>query len=509
MANETKWPKYFKDKLIIGDPKSNVGVATLWTPKEVYSDALEKNSFSVCGQLYTKRGINPLLRNVLANPRIRYLVITGNDRQGSGEALLKFFKDGIENANTAGGKAAGEIRGWKISGDDETLIDKEIPLEALELVRQKVEIIDMRNKLPEEVAKKIVTLKKKKAFGKPQTFEEPEKKEIQQFPTDSSIFKIRRPTVGEAWIDAVKTINRFGTIIPGMYGDVKKVQNLCIVVEDENPEKPKIPPYMTFTKEGYKKYIKGFFETDSGSESYTYGERIFAWDSIDQEKIMVEKLGRFEHDRGALAVLWKPHVDNFPPPKTDRAQKGQTKGWSVPCLVMLLGQCTKGKFFMTAVFRSNDIFGSWPLNALALRTLQQRIAKKIGESLGSLTTISHIAEIYEIDWSNAITMVEKNDSTARTCMFDPRSNYLVEIQEEDIVVRFIAPNGTEELAEYRKSGKELKAARDLCGLIMKDMLVSELGAAADLGRQLAKAEAAVKLGLKFEQDKPLKKAQAT
>jgi len=38
---------------------------------------------------------------------------------------------------------------------------------------------------------------------------------------------------------------------------------------------------------------------------------------------------------------------------------------------------------------------------------------------------------------------------------------------------------------------------------LRNMLVSELGAAADLGRQLAKAETAVKLGLKFKQDNDL------
>ena len=95
---EVDWPVYFKDRLLVGDFDSCVGVATLWMPKEnvadVLDNALAKRSgklYSVCGQLYTKRGINPLLRNILANPKIRHLVICGPDRQGSGEALLKFL----------------------------------------------------------------------------------------------------------------------------------------------------------------------------------------------------------------------------------------------------------------------------------------------------------------------------------------------------------------------------------------------------------------------------------
>ena len=54
--------------------------------------------------------------------------------------------------------------------------------------------------------------------------------------------------------------------------------------------------------------------------------------------------------------------------------------------------------------------------------------------------------------------------------------------------------------KFTEDGTKPKAARDLCAIAIKDMLISELGAAADLGRQLAKAETAIKLGLEFQQD---------
>ena len=69
------WPIYFKDKLVVDNLESNVGVATLWMPKESVAGELVSGSYSVCGQLYTKRGLNPMFRNILANPRIRYLVL--------------------------------------------------------------------------------------------------------------------------------------------------------------------------------------------------------------------------------------------------------------------------------------------------------------------------------------------------------------------------------------------------------------------------------------------------
>jgi len=496
----TDWPIYYKDKLIVGNLKSNVGVATLWMPKENVASELTAESFSVCGQLYTKRGINPMLRNILANPLIRYLVICGVDRQGSGEAVLRFFKDGVD---VKSGKE-GELLGWKIIGDEEALLDKEIPLEAFDLIRKNVRFIDMRMKPLKEVAALINSLEKTESFGGPQIFDITQTTKIDIFPSDLSVFKLRKDYIGDAWIDVLKIINRFGVEIPGMYGTVKAVHNLSVIIEKEDPKNPKFYDYLKFAREGLDLYIKGFFDVNKGTEAYTYGERIFNLDGINQEEIMVEKLKRYPYDRGALAVLWNPHQDNFPPKDNERQEMGQTKGWKVPCLVMILGQCLGETFNLTAVFRNNDVYGAWPLNAFALRKFQQDIAVKINKNLGSLTTVSHIAEMYEIDWEDSKDIVEQNDDIARTCMYDTRSNYTIAVEGEDIVLKFISPDGAAELAEFRENGKKPKVARDLCASAIKEMLISDLGAACDLGRQLAKAETAVKLGLVFEQDNVLR-----
>lgn len=496
-----EWPIYFKDKLIIDNLDSNVGIATLWMPKESVVNELKPGSFSICGQLYTKRGLNAMFRNILANPKIRYLVLCGVDRQGSGEALKRFFENGV----TLHKENNGEIAGWKINGDDEALLDKEISEDGLELVRKNVEFLDLRLKPLSEVATTVSNLTPKQAFGEPQLFEDAPAPTVNRYPTDMSVFKIRRDYIYEAWIDALKIINRFGAEIPGMYGNVKEVLNLSIVIEKEDVQNPKFADYLKFGAEGLEKYKEGFFNTNKDKlESYTYGERIFDWDGIDQSKIMIEKLQRYPYDRGALAVLWKPHYDNFSPLRTEAQYLGQTKGWRVPCLVMILGQCIDEDFHMTAVFRNNDIYGAWPLNAFALREFQQKIAKEIGKNLGSLTTVSHIAEIYQIDWDDSAKIVEQNDNLDRTCQYEPRSYYTINIDGSDIVIQFFTPDGATQLAEFRKDGNQPKVARDLCALVLKDMLLSDLGAAADLGRQLAKAESAVKLGLVFTQDNVLK-----
>ena len=493
------WPVYFKEALIVKNKDSNIGITTLWMPKESVADGLGDTDFCVCGQLYTKRGLNPMFRNILANPTIRYIILCGVDRQGSGDAILKFFAAGFEELLGE----SGERKGYKIVGDDEALLDKEFTHESLSLLKQEVEIFDFRLKPIAEIKDFILTLAKKEPFGEPQLFDEPKQEAIARFPSDMSVFKVRREKVADAWLDALKIINRFGTTISGMYGDVKEVHNLAIVVENEDPTQPFLPEYLKFGKDGLEHYIEGFFDTDTKGQAYTYGERIFQWDGINQYDHMVTKLKRYPADRGAVTVLWKPHVDNFPPQKTQIKTMGQTQGWKVPCLVMLLAQCIDDRLNLTCVFRNNDIYGAWPLNAFALRTLQQRLAAEIGKDMGSLTTISHIAEIYEIDWSDSIT-VSNTDTLARTCTWDTRGYYTVEVVANNILLKFFTPDGSTQLAEFCEDGMKPKVARDLCATAIKDMLISDLGAAADLGRQLAKAESAIKLGLKFVQDQNLK-----
>lgn len=493
MGTTIDWPVYFKDRLIVGDFNSNIGVATLWMPKESVADELGIGLFGVCGQLYTKRGINPLLRNILANPRIRHLVICGPDRQGSGKALMNFFKKGVKDG--------------KVVGDDEAVIDKEIPEEALELLRRSIFVHNMIMKPLDEVKRFVQNLPTEEPFGKPQIFPEENVELNSGFPSDLSVFKIRRDYICDAWLDLLKIVTRFGVDAPGMYGKAKQVHNLCVVIEKESTKSPKIEPYLGFNKGSLTRYYRGFFSDNTDkSEAYTYGERINKWGrGVDQRKLMTEKLKRFPYDRGAMAVLWEPDKDNYPPKDQKQKENGQTKGWKVPCLVMILAQCVGDSLNMTAVFRNNDMYGAWPLNAFALRKFQEELAHDIKKDVGSLTTISHIAEIYEPDWGLSAGVVARNDSLARTCVYDPRGYYTIRLEGSDIVADFFSPDGATLLTSLRVDGKKPKSARDLCAMAVKEMLISELGAACDLGRQLAKAESAVKLGLKFEQDKPLER----
>ena len=500
-AKQPDWPIYFRDRLVLGDFQSNVGVATCWTPKEVVAAELGVKNFAVCGQLYTKRGINPLVRNILANPAIRHLVICGVDRQGSGEALVRLFAHGVEAVKGTGGR----LESWQVFGDNETLLDKELAKDALEVLIKGVFVYNFINKPLAEVKEYVHKLPSMRPFAKPLIFPDSKKEVVAKFPSDLTVFKIKRDFIADAWLDVLKTIMRFGVDTPGMYGNVRQLNDVCVVLEKEVTKLPHIPRYLGFSAESLDKYYKGFFSLNTDkSEAYTYGERIASWGgTLDQRQLLVDKLTRYNYDRGAVIVLWEPQTDNFPPKSQQRKELGQTKGWKVPCLTTLSAQYLNDELYLNAVFRNNDMFGAWPLNAFALRRFQEELCVDLGLKIGPLVTLSHIAEIYDYDWDAASKIVEANDTLARTCVYDSRSYYIVKVEGKDIICEFFSPDGSRSLATLKTNGNKPKAARDICAQVLKELLISDLGAAADLGRQLAKAEAAVKLGLVFEQDKPL------
>lgn len=500
------WPIYFKDRLIVSNLDSPVAIASLWTPKELIQKKVPAQNYCLLGQLYTKRGINYLLRNILAKPTIRKLYLVGSDLMGSGEAFLKFDFN----------------------------IEPEISPEAIKDFRKNVEVIDMMG--PEKLADVEKVLSKAlpesalkspaKKWRKPEIFPEPAKPEISRYPSEIDLTKIRRPTIAEAYLSVLKHINMFGleseaviSYVSDTSKKMKEMLNLSVVVTDEDPKKWYLPDYLPFSGNELAKYFQGFFDPHKGDEDYTYGERLFNYSGdeitelqkiypwlridrfqkffphggIDQVAIsIIRKLAKFPYDKGAIALLGNTYTDIFPqrPPK------------KIPCLFLIQCQVYQGRLNMTAYFRSNDMYNAWTLNAFALRKLQSEIAEKLDVEMGPLVTISNMAHIYEHNWRDAEKLVEEHYQG--NCEWDPRGNFHVAVEDKEIVVKWVTPRGNEEIKEWRYDGTKPKiAARIMFDLIEKELAVSVLGHAADLALQIERAETAVKLGLKFEQDNPL------
>lgn len=472
------WPAYFKDSLIYGNPKSEIAITTLWTPAKLIADKIDPKLFSVAGQLYSKEGINFILRNILANPQIRYVIICGTELSGSGKALVNFFAKGVDKENN-------------IVSEDFAMIHKEIPQEALELVRKNVKY---ENLIGVNDAEKIIRKIKNyassnKPFAEPQTFPDPKNDLATSFPSEETVFPIRHKFIGPAWLEIVKTIQRFGTLRSNFYGgNVRELFNIAAVVTDEDSFSPQMFPYMQVSKEEIEKYCQYIMNGNKGDEVYTYGERLWNYKGINQvEDVIIPYLKKYPTDRAAIAMMFDLAQDH----KASRA----------PCMCLVQASTLGDRLNLTTYFRSHAIFSGWVLNAFGLRRLQKYISDKLGYKIGTLTIFSNCAHIYDNEWA-AAEKIAKEHGNNFECVLDPRGYFMISLDKKEIVAKHYSPDG-KYLEEFRQDGAAPKAAMALYQKLAAANAVSQVVHAFDLGVELEKAEIAAKNNLKYEQDKPL------
>jgi len=503
------WPVYYKDLLTLSNRESNIGICTLWTPKDIVCSKISKQHFCISGQLYSKRGINYILRNIYAKPTINTVIICGNDKSGSGKAFVDFMKNG---------------------SDKEGVIQSSIDKKHLELFREKVKLVDLREvTIPETIDRKAELLSKKiKAWTKPKYFPEVKERVADRFPSEKTTFNLRSEYIWQAWIQILRLIMKFGSK-KGMIkiGEVRELTNIVTVIEKEDPYKPELEELFGFDNRELITYYKAFFNADKGTETYNYGERLRAYPrgipvdeynavtntklaaafkkyaekqpkgGLDQLEEMFNKFERYHEDRGLVMALWNPWVDNV---KEGWMAAKSKKAGNVPCMVLLQFTYRSKKLHLTAYFRSNDMFDAWPRNAFALRKLQFDFAKRVGKHVGCLTTISNCAQIYENNYSKALRLVDKYKDIM-FCRPDPRSTLIIETIGKEIVVRQMEPAGNAQLDEYRISGLLPKAAMQLIDRLVANNVFGTLEHAADIGIELSKAELCIKKGGKYIQDR--------
>jgi thymidylate synthase len=529
------WPIYYKDFLTISDKKSNIGICTLWTPKDSICSKLDKKSFSVGGQLYSKRGVNFILRNVLANPLIDHIILCGSDRSESGEAFLKFMKNGVD-------------KNYRVKGDEKCEIHKEIGRKSLEKFRKSVKLVDMRGKVNlSELRRKIRLIKqRKRAWARAKKFKESKLQAADKFPSEKSTFNVRADYVWEAWVQILRLIMKFGSK-KGMIkiGEVKELVNVIAVIDKEDPYEPELSDIFDFNKKDIKLYFKDFYSPKKGGESYNYGERLYAYpvglpigtfnskvnaklfheleakggkrlalrlrsgqarSGLDQLEEIYEKYKRYHDDRGLVAAIWNPWVDNVKSGwmSDKKSQKSKIKnrnlGGNVPCMVLLQFTYRSKKLHLTAYFRSNDMFDAWPRNAFALRKLQLDFAKRIGKKPGYLTTISNCAQIYETNYKEAEKIIQKHKEST-FCMPDVRGTVIIEVKNKEIMARHMSEDGNVQLEEFSIDGTLPKAALKLMDILEINNVFSDRFHVADIAIELSKAEWCVKNRVPFIQDK--------
>ncbi len=191
-------PQYYSDSVHLSNPDSNIAIVCLWTKKERIIEKLEAKNYRFIGQLYSKDyGLQILLRNLLANPGITDLAVTGIDLNNSSQGLVNFFEKGVD-------------RERKIIGTS-IYLDEHIKEEYIAILRKNVTLHDVRNiKDFSELNKYIKQISFKKPYGEPIHVELPKIIPPARFPSDGSGFKARGKTFADAYQSLLRKILRFG-----------------------------------------------------------------------------------------------------------------------------------------------------------------------------------------------------------------------------------------------------------------------------------------------------------
>ncbi|GCL44069.1 thymidylate synthase [Dolichospermum planctonicum] len=485
------------NQLIYGSGQT--AVITGWTVKEAIYKHLQKNEYAVIGQLYSPtRGINLLIRNLLLNPHVRYLVIlnaTKEDKNaGACQCLGDFFRHGVEESISDIGR-----KSWVIRSLIPGYIDIDIDINALEKLRHSVEIqeaisiSDAVEKIKYYGNKEIVA-----PWGTPL-----------QFPMNivaSNVFpgtryghRIEGKTIAETWVKIIHRIKTTGTIRPTGYdGTWQELIDLMAIITDEPdnfyfPE----PNYLPIDRSFLEEYISQILDNTTNQEGvkYTYGQRLRSWFGRDQIEQVIEKLAHDINSARAVMSLWDASQDHNDNP---------------PCLNHIWVRIVDNELSLTATFRSNDMFSAWPANAMGLRALQKYIYNALINKtdhilkMGALITISQSAHIYDDCFENVANIISSQYSkiAQRKDYFDPAGSFIITIQNNQIIVEHTTPGSGEVVNCY--SGK---SAHKLSQQIFTDSPGLQVSHAMYLGVELQKAEMAFLMKEQFiyEQDKPLKK----
>ena len=177
------WPVAVRDRVAYcpdaAGRKANVAVTFLWTMRDAVIPKLAKDNLAIATNFYTPAGLEGMVRNILGNPYIRYVIMLGEEYSSrskddrvseltSANAVRAFFEKGIDGEQ-------------KLPGFESAVhLDKNIPTELVNRVRQEVELIDLNKKLPKasldekiaEANRLLGSLERKGPFlDKPMTFD--------------------------------------------------------------------------------------------------------------------------------------------------------------------------------------------------------------------------------------------------------------------------------------------------------------------------------------------------
>lgn len=459
---------------------------------------------AVVGPFRTARGVDELVRNLLANPQIRLVLLDGPE----GGAIGKRAREALREVfDTGRGVNGAEVDIDRLpTALAASLFDSEKPLykpvpgdplfEAVCLMLRGVWLLDTKHFRLDIVKEwsnfRIEGIKKwwisavgdaqlpvgidlrldENRAGGPCFLPPPAPKPSDDMPSGDTGQRIAGATLVYVWPAVLAEVLRFGRKVPTQYGMTRELLNLVSVIRDPeatlaafeqtgDPVVDAIPhPVLSLSWADVESYYQQLVSAAiPDGQSYTYGSRLrgagiaFGPDQIEAvTKLLWEK----PDTRAAFLTPWFAETDS-----------GRESGR--PCLVGVTFRAVgePATLHMTVVFRSHDLHGAYPHNLAAACIWLVEEAKRQGMIPGLLTCISQSAHVYERDWKAAQDVVAAWKRPA--IEWDPRANWrIVSVDRGRVRAEAMTPGidgGDEVLLRIEGTAAEVERAMAASGLV--------------------------------------------
>lgn len=468
---------------------SRVAVVCRW--KDAHAFRKRWPEAAVVGPLRTVRGIDELVRNLLANPQIRVVVLDGKDLTPGEEttkALLATWGQG-------GHRATNEYLALDVQPHAGVVTNVSLVMAPAERPAD-VQVIPWLDGLGLNVDRpggRVVLPPPPPAATAPAPHGDPGE-------------RVAADNLGELWPMVLHRAMRFGRLIPTQYGMTREVLNLVSVIRDpsrtladlylgtagsplvreasrrarnEVAGLPVAPvdtaldpgaahPVLGITWNQVLAYHKRITspEVPEGAP-YSYGSRMHGcgqqattvgdsgWGAMhthevvgtDQFERIRELLSTKPETRAAFLTPWREAEDSGKEggrpclvgawfravPPTWKAEV-DTDNRKETLSVKVSTDKPRHTLHLTVTFRSHDLFAGYPTNLAGICLWLVNTAEQHGMNVGTITCISFSAHVYERDWNAANAVITEHHDTATKPKWDQRSSWRVERVVEPLSV---------------------------------------------------------------------------
>jgi thymidylate synthase len=334
-------------------------------PKELLNHKL-----AIAGAVITPNlGIEKIIKNVVTNPNIQYVVIAGKDITGfwPADALVNLWKNGIDDTG-------------KILGARSSIARVNLSKELVEAFRKR-KLLDLRNvELNKvfEIISKLKPLKIKMPSIDLKTIEKSESSKTLTQADFSIGHLVRAWNPKDAWYQVLREIWFYGNLVNTHFGYTKELLLLMTVIR--NPSFEQLPEHLPYDLDYLERYLDTFLYAKNPGYEYTYGERIRGYEQVEK---VIEALKRDPSTRQAVISVFWP---------TDHELRDK------PCLSLVQFFIRANKLHIISYWRSHDMYGAAFANWYGLAALQSMVAEALNLRRGQLVTISSSAHIYQRDF---------------------------------------------------------------------------------------------------------------